>query len=162
MQLLEAPLPRPLPWLKPGLANSVTLAVIIIYGFRKTLLVILVRQVCAHLLMGTLLGPSFILGMAGSTGAAIAMYLTLRSRTSLYIGLISISAAGAVSSNLCQLAVAAEILGNMYIWYQLPFMLLASVPSGIAVGFLTSGIFSQLFKSNLLPGGSSKILTKNF
>jgi len=153
MQLLEAPLPRPLPWLKPGLANSVTLAVIILFGLRKAMLVILVRQMAANLLMGTLLGPSFLLGLSGSTGAALAMYLVFHSKAVKYVGLISISAAGAIASNLCQLAVAAKILGNMYIWYQLPFMLLASVPAGILVGYLTYMLLTQVPASPYLEYG---------
>ncbi len=144
MQLIEAPLPRPLPWLKPGLANSVTLSVLLIFGFRKALMVILVRQVSAHLLMGTLLGPSFALGMAGSAGSAIGMYLILNTIGTKNIGLVSISASGAVASNLTQLAMATYILGNTKIWYQLPLMLLASIPAGILVGYLTSIFLKQI------------------
>jgi len=144
MQLIEAPLPRPLPWLKPGLANSVTLAVIILYGLRKSLLVILVRQISANLLTGTLLGPSFIMGIAGSTGAAIAMYLMLSSKISRHIGLVSVSASGAVVSNLCQLTVASQILGTVYIWYQLPLMIFAAIPAGIIVGYLTSTLLNHI------------------
>ena len=123
MQILEAPIPRPLPWLKPGMANSVTLAALVLFDLKSTLLIVVTRQVCANLLTGTLLGPTFFLGLGGSLGATAMMYILYKSPVSKYIGLISISAAGAVASNLSQLLIASFILGNIYIWYQLPFML---------------------------------------
>ncbi len=145
MQVVEAPLPRPLPWLKPGLANSTTLVALLLFGLPSALLLVLVRQVAANLLLGTFLAPSFFLGWIGATVAGLAMSVTLRFGKN-HLGLISVSAIGALASNLGQLLTAAAILSHSGVWYQLPFMMGASVPAGILIGLLTALLLTHLPK----------------
>ena len=145
MQVVEAPLPRLLPWLKPGLANSTTLVALLLFGLPSALLLVLVRQVAANLLMGTFLAPSFFLGWVGASVAGITMALALYIGRQ-QLGLVSISAIGALSSNLGQLVTAAYILDHYGVWYQLPLMMGASVPAGILIGLLSALLLQHLPK----------------
>ena len=143
MQVLEAPLPRPLPWLKPGLANSTTIVALLLFGLPSALLLILVRQISANLLLGSLLSPSFLIGLMGSATAGVVMSITLKAGRQR-LGLVSISVLGALSNNLAQLLVVSSILEHSAVWYQLPFMMFASIPSGILIGLLSSLILARI------------------
>jgi len=149
MHLAEAPLPRPLPWMKLGLANSTTLAALLLLGLPSALLVILVRQLAANLLLGTLGSPAFLLGLVGATVAGVAMASCL-ALAPKQMGLVSISALGALASNFGQLVTASILLGHGAIWVQLPLMMTVSIPSGLLVGFLTWSMLSRVPKE-LIP-----------
>ncbi|HEY5993711.1 MAG TPA: Gx transporter family protein [Gallionellaceae bacterium] len=66
LSVLEAAIPSPLPGVKPGLANIVTLIVLARYGWRAAAWVSLLRVVAGSLLMGNFLAPGFFLSLAGA------------------------------------------------------------------------------------------------
>lgn len=66
LSVLEAAVPSPLPGVKPGLANIVTLIVLARYGWRTAAWVSLLRVVAGSLLMGNFLAPGFVLSLSGA------------------------------------------------------------------------------------------------
>lgn len=68
IHVLEAGLPSPVPGIKPGLANVITLLVLCRHGWRAAAWVAGLRVLVSALLLGTFLSPTFIL----STGGAVA------------------------------------------------------------------------------------------
>lgn len=143
LHLLEAPLPRILPWAKPGLANSAALLTLLLYGLREALLVSAVRVVLSGLLLGHLLTPGWWMGAAGALGAPVVMAWTLRAAPPL--GLVSVSAAGAVASNALQLAVASALLvEHAALLASLPLLVTTALPAGAVVALLTHGAASRL------------------
>ena len=66
LTVLESAIPSPLPGVKPGLANIVTLIVLARYGWRMAAWVSLLRVVAGSLLFGNLLTPGFFLSMSGA------------------------------------------------------------------------------------------------
>ena len=74
LHLLEAVVPSPLPGVKPGIANIVTLYVLYRYDFATAAWVSLLRVVASSLLLGNFLSPTFALSLAG----AILSLLLLR------------------------------------------------------------------------------------
>jgi heptaprenyl diphosphate synthase len=125
------------PWLKPGLANIVTMIWIIRYGTVDALVFSLVRSWIA----GCYFGFSFVslsLAMSGgvlSTLVMGALWSTFGRRGMM--GCIGIAVAGALFHNLGQLlAVYALMTSNGRIFYQFPVMALASVAFGGCVGAL--------------------------
>ncbi len=66
IHLAESVLPSPLPGIKPGLANVITIAVLCLYGWRSAAWVSLLRVLVGSLLLGTFLSPTFILSLAGA------------------------------------------------------------------------------------------------
>ena len=66
LHMLEAVIPSPLPGVKPGIANIVTLYVLLKYGFASAAWVSMLRVFASSLLLGQFLSPTFILSLAGA------------------------------------------------------------------------------------------------
>ena len=158
---LEMFLPRIpfLPWLKPGLANCVTIVWIIRYGGVEALFFSLLRiwLVCFYF------GFSFItlsLSLSGGVLATCAMGIAwhLFGHRNL-IGTIGIAVVGAVFHNMGQLLTVFFLLSyNLYLFYQIPFMIVASIVFGMLVGLLAP-MLAQLANgaSKQMGGGAIRI-----
>ncbi len=66
IHIIESAFPSPLPGVKPGLANVITLFTFIRYGWQTALQVSLLRVVISSLLLGTFLSPTFLLSLSGA------------------------------------------------------------------------------------------------
>ena len=66
LSVLEAAIPSPLPGVKPGLANIITLIVLERYGWRAAAWVSLLRVLAGGLLLGNFLAPGFFLSLSGA------------------------------------------------------------------------------------------------
>lgn len=66
LTILEGAIPSPLPGVKPGLANIVTLIVLARYGWRTAAWVSLLRVFAGSLLFGNFLTPGFFLSLCGA------------------------------------------------------------------------------------------------
>jgi heptaprenyl diphosphate synthase len=75
LHILEAVIPSPLPGIKPGIANIVTLFVLYEYGFTTAAWVSLLRVFASSLLLGQFLSPTFLLSLSGSLFSLGALYL---------------------------------------------------------------------------------------
>lgn len=140
LTLAEAALPSPLPGVKPGLANIVTLAVLTRFGLRAAIWVGLLRVVAGSLLMGTFLSPAFFLSFTGaitSLGAlAAAQRLSAR-----YFGPVTHSLFAAFAHLGGQLAlVYFWLIPHAGVVYLLPLFagaaLLFGTVNGMAAAFL--------------------------
>ncbi|HNX77935.1 MAG TPA: Gx transporter family protein [Candidatus Rifleibacterium sp.] len=142
LQIIESPLPRFLPWLKPGLANAMTLFAIVRVSPRAGLLVALVRTAIAAMFLGSFLSPVHLISLAGATAAALLMaglyYLRPAS------GLAILSIAGALASNSAQLA-AVQILfaGSLPLWFHLVAIVPVAIPSGLIVAKVTQELLRR-------------------
>lgn len=139
-------LPSPIPWLKLGLANIITLVALSLYGFRTALMVTLIRVVLASIFIGTFLGPAFILSTGGGIASVIAMGLTIRFCNKIF-GTVGVSLVGALFHNIAQLSLA------YYFFIQRLDAILMISPVIILIGSLTgitNGIISDILIKNLL------------
>jgi len=73
LTVVEAAIPTPLPGVKPGLANIVTLVVLARYGWADAVWVTLLRVVAGSLMLGQFLAPGFFLSLAGSVASLAAL-----------------------------------------------------------------------------------------
>jgi len=78
LHVLETALPSPVPGMKPGLANVVTVLALVRFGWRTAAWVGALRVLVGSLLLGTFLSPTFILSAAGATGALVVLGLAAR------------------------------------------------------------------------------------
>lgn len=67
LSLVDAAIPSPLPGIKPGLANIVTLVVLARYGWGTAVWVSGLRILAGSLILGFFLAPGFFLSLAGSS-----------------------------------------------------------------------------------------------
>lgn len=78
LAVAEAGIPSPLPGVKPGLANVVTLLVLVRAGMRDACWVSLLRVTGASLMLGTFLSPSFVLSFAGALASLAVLAVAIR------------------------------------------------------------------------------------
>lgn len=153
LQFIERliPNPIPVPGIKLGLANIVTLFSLVVFDFKATLSIILLRVVLGSLLLGTFLGAGLFMSLAGAVAAGCIMALLLRFLPD--ISLIGVSIAGSVAHCTGQLIIAALLINHSGIFYYLPIMLLLSVPTGFVTGLFSTKVI-KYFKSNNIMGSS--------
>lgn len=78
LSVAEAAIPLPLPGVKPGLGNIVTLVVLVNHGWRDAAWVSLLRVFGASLLLGSFLAPGFFLSLTGALASLAALALASR------------------------------------------------------------------------------------
>jgi len=104
LTLLEAALPSPLPGVKPGLANIITLVVLARFGWRAAAWVTLLRVVAGSLLLGTFLSPTFVLSLSGAV-ASLALLALAQTLPARWFGPVTHSILAAVAHFAGQFAV---------------------------------------------------------
>ena len=145
LQLLERSLELPLlfPGFKLGLANIVSLYLLIVMGLLPALGVTLLRVCLSSLISGTLFAHGFFLAIAGGISDCLLMYVA-QSQNYFRFSYYGLSIIGATSHNLAQLSVASYLLSTNFVYYYLPYMLVISVPTGLLTGLLLSRLLRQL------------------
>jgi len=149
LHAFESLLPTPIPWLRLGLANIITLVTLLLYGIRAAMVVTLIRVILASLFIGTFLGPAFILSLGGGVTSTLAMGLVL-SVTPRLFSTIGLSLIGALFHNIAQL-VLAYILFIQRIEAILlisPFIILIGALTGTVNGVISDLLIKNLKKTN--------------
>jgi heptaprenyl diphosphate synthase len=137
LHVLEAQIPTPLPWVRPGFANLMTLIALLSLGWRPALLLTLVRVVVGSLLVGSFLGPGFVLSLAGGLASTAAMALMAPGAWRIWSPL-AVSAAGAVAHGGGQLLAlrVLHLLPAVDIPWLVPLVLGPSLVAGLCTGLL--------------------------
>ena len=137
LHIIESSLPTTLlfPGAKLGLANIITLFVLLNYGFFAALKVVILRIILSSLLIGTFFTINYWLSLAGGIVSLLVMGYVYHSYYQKF-SLIGISVLGAASHNLAQVGMAFILIKNWRIIFYLPYLLLLSLPTGIFVALL--------------------------
>jgi len=146
LTVLENAIPSPLPGVKPGLANIVTLIVLARYGWRVAAWVSLLRVVAGSLLFGNFLAPGFFLSLTGALFSLAVLALSRHLPQRWF---------GAVTHSV--LAAFAHIAGQMtvvYLWliphvgiaYLIPIFATAALIFGTVNGMIVASFVDK--KSN--------------
>ena len=131
---LQIPNPFPIPGVKLGLANIITVYAVYHYRAREVFLIVIVRILLGSLFSGNMMALMY--SMAGGMLCLLGMLLLKRILPEEYIWICSVL--GAILHNVGQIAVACLIGGWGMLMY-LPFLLV----SGCLAGAFT-GICAQL------------------
>lgn len=143
LTVLENAIPSPLPGVKPGLANIVTLIVLARYGWRAAAWVSLLRVVAGSLLFGNFLAPGFFLSLSGAICSLAVLALSLHLPQRWF---------GPVTDSI--LAAFAHIAGQMivvYLWliphsgiaYLIPVFAMAALIFGTVNGLIAAGFMNE-------------------
>jgi heptaprenyl diphosphate synthase len=134
----------PIPFFKLGLANVVTLIVLIEYGFREAIAVVVLRVLVGSLLIGTLFQPNFVFSLSGGVASAMVMGILIRWGGG-WFGLVGISIMGALAKNAAQLLMAYWLwVRHVKILSLLPLFFLVSIGAGTVVGLLTGSLMKKI------------------
>jgi heptaprenyl diphosphate synthase len=141
---LEALVPNPLPWVRIGLANIMTLLAILLFGLKAGLLLTGLRVLIASLIFGTFLSPPFILSLVSGLASTIVMGLGCRYGTHLFSP-IGLSVMGGITHNSIQLVVAyALLIRQVHIFYLFPILALIGILTGCFNGWVVLLIYKHL------------------
>lgn len=127
------PMPVPVPGAKLGLANIISLYVILNFGLRDAVVVTVLRTVLGSLLSGTFMTIVFYFSFAGGLVSTLVMGLAAALIPKEF-SVVGLSLLGAVTHNLAQIMVAAFVVESIYITLYLPYMLFFALPTGFFVG----------------------------
>lgn len=129
----------PLPGVKLGLANIVTVFALYELGAVPALTILVARCLLGSLFAGN--ASALIFSMLGGLTAMLVMIL-LKQLSGLSI--FGVSIGGAAAHNVGQIAAAMITLGNTMVLGYLPFLLGISLLTGTLTGFISALLFRAM------------------
>lgn len=138
LSLLDAAIPTPLPGVKPGLANIVTLLVLAQYGWGAAAWVTGLRVFAVSLLLGQFLTPGFFLSIAGAISSLLALAL-VQHLPRRWFGMVSWSLFAAFAHIGGQLILARLwLIPHDGLYHMIPIFSLAALISGTLNGLIAN------------------------
>ncbi|MFA6809348.1 MAG: Gx transporter family protein [Eubacteriales bacterium] len=141
------PVPIPVPGVKLGLGNIITLIAIVFLGLKDVLFIVVVRCFVVSILTRGVLMLAFSLG--GGLLSAIIMWIFYK-KLSRFFSIKGISIVGAIFHNTGQILVASVVLREMLVMYYLPVLLIAAVITGFITGSISEIAIKEIQKKRLL------------
>jgi len=137
----------PVPGIKLGLANIVTVFALYAFGSGQALLILLARCFLGAVFAGNM--NALIFSVMGGLAAMGAMILLKKwKKLSIY----GVSVGGAAAHNCGQVAAAVLTLGNSGPLYYLPILLGVSLFTGALTGLIAACLFRALAYTGLMKG----------
>ncbi len=140
------PVPVPVPGVKLGLANIVTMTVVAFMGPAETFMLVLLRCLLSSMFGGGII--VFLFSIAGGLLSAAVM-LVLYKKFSRLFSVIGISIAGAISHNIGQIVVASIVMKEISVFGYLPVLFVSGIITGCFVGLCSSLLINALRKTNI-------------
>ena len=144
IHVLESVLPSPLPGIKPGFANIITLIAFAKYGLGAAAWVSVLRVLVGSLIIGTFLSPTFVLSLSGAVASiAVLWFVTVIKK--IEISLFGIAILMAMAHMFTQfivvyfLFIPHDALINI-----LPIMLTAALVFGAFNGMIATKVYEKL------------------
>ena len=138
------PIAVPIPGIKPGIANIVTVVCFYLFGKRMAWTVALVRIILMGLLFGN--GYSFAFSMAGGCLSLICMTLGMKAKVFSETG---VSVIGGVSHNVGQIVAAAILMNAALVLAEIPLLVVGGVICGLLIGLLSALIIRKMKAVNI-------------
>lgn len=150
-RLIPLQLLIPIPGIKLGLANIVTMTALYLLGARYSAMILLGRCVLGAVFGGGITGFLFSLW-----GGLLALgIMTLTKKWSIF-SLYGVSILGAAAHNVGQILAAVVLLQSIYVGAYLPYLLLIGIVTGVMTGGATAGVL-RILNNISIPGNSGKI-----
>lgn len=162
IHIIESAFPSPLPGIKPGLANVVTLFTFIKYGWQTALQVSLLRVIISSLILGTFLSPTFLLSLSGALLSLLSLMLiqlpfyatSLRPYQPSAIGYALVASVTHMSGQF--LVAWYFFIPHPGLFKLLPIFITFAVILGIV-----SGIITQLLINQINSGSTTTAVTQD-
>jgi len=164
---IEYLIPKPLPFMRIGLANLPLLLALDLFTFKDFFLLALLKVLGQGIIGGTLFSWVFLFSLAGTFASAAVMYALRALLGKKYLGFAGLGCAGAMASNGVQLALARFLVfGPAALRYLAPPFLASGFVTGIALGLVCEYFcrHSKWYKTTEyaeLHGGEDKTNIKN-
>ena len=129
----------PLPGIKLGLANIVSLIALYLLGGRSALLILVLRCLLGSMFSGSVTSLLFSL-----TGGLLAMGVMAAAKKCPFLSVYGVSILGAAAHNIGQILAAMALMHTVYIAAYLPYLLLVALFTGGATGAAAGGVLRSL------------------
>lgn len=143
LHLVEAIIPSPLPGVKPGIANIVTLYVLYRFDFATAAWVSLLRVFASSLLFGNFLSPTFALSLSGALMSLLALFLA-QYLPKRYFSAVSLSILAAFAHMTGQLLlVRFWLIPHAGVAYLIPIFMTAALLFGLINGLVAGALLKK-------------------
>ena len=143
LSLADAAIPSPLPGIKPGLANIVTLIVLLRYGWGTAVWVSGLRVLAGSLLLGYFLAPGFFLALAGAGSSLLTLGL-LRHLPRRWFGPVRLSIGAAFAHIGGQLLLARLwLIPHDGVFLLVPLFAAAALVFGTLNGLIAAKLLTE-------------------
>lgn len=134
----------PLPGIKLGLANIVTLAALYLLEWKSAYVILAIRCI-----MGAAFGGGFTSLMFSLTGGTLSMIVMALSRRLPFLSIYGVSILGAAAHNIGQICISMVLMNSVYIGAYLPYLLVVSLFTGFATGAAGAGVLRVLTRIDI-------------
>ena len=138
----------PLPGIKLGLANIVTLMALYLLGTGPAFMILIPRCILGAVFGGGITGLLFSL-----CGGLLALGTMALGKKCPVFSVYGVSIVGAASHNVGQILAAMGLMHSVYIGAYLPYLLLVGLLTGFLTGAITAGLLRILPKATGLTSG---------
>jgi heptaprenyl diphosphate synthase len=142
LSTIEYLIPKPLPFMRIGLANLPLMLALDIFPPGAYFLLVLIKVLGQAIVTGTLFSYVFLFSLAGSFASALCMFALRRIPGPGRLSLAGIGVAGAMLSNGTQLILARFLVFGPGVRFLIPPFLAAGLVTGLALG-----LFCERFRS---------------
>lgn len=142
--VIESYIPMPFPFLKIGLANISSVLALFLLGGQAMVTVVLIRVIAGSFLVGTFMGPAFILAISAGLCSAVVMMSIFTAARNVFSPL-GISLLGSITHVIVQLLVVRYVyVESATVLHLLPLLLTTALVGGIIVGWISLKILRTL------------------
>jgi heptaprenyl diphosphate synthase len=143
LSTLEYLIPKPLPFMRLGLANVPLMLALDILGLKYLVLLVFIKVLGQAIITGTLVSYICLFSLAGTCAAATVMYLLRRLFSPKHLSFIGISVIGALCSNGAQLILARLFIFGAGVKWLVPPFLIAGLLTGMSLGIFCETFISR-------------------
>jgi len=129
----------PLPGVKLGLANIVTLIALYRLGVREAFSILIPRCI-----FGAMFGGGFTGLLFSLTGGILAMGTMSLTKHLPFLSVYGVSILGAAAHNIGQILMAMLLMNSVYIGAYLPYLLIVALFTGSATGIAGANVLRAL------------------
>ena len=140
--MIEYAIPKPLPFMRLGIANMGIMLALYVLPIRQVLFLTLIKVLLQALISGTFFSYIFLFSFFGSFSSVFAMILC-KNLFKSKISFLGICLSGALANNLCQILLSYLMIFRSSTSYIAPILLISGFISSLVLG-----IFTQNFAKN--------------
>jgi heptaprenyl diphosphate synthase len=140
------PIPVPVPGVKLGLGNIITMIAISFLGLNDVIFIVVVRCFVIAILTRGVMMLAF--SLSGGILSALVMWILYKKLQEVF-SIKGISVIGAIVHNTTQVLVASLILGQVVVMFYLPVLLISSVVTGLITGSIGELAINEIRRKDL-------------
>ena len=135
----------PIPGIKLGLSNVVTLIILLLWGWKEALSVLFMRITLGSIFTSQLM--ALIYSLAGGGLCLILMCIGKKIIPKDMTWLISVI--GALGHNIGQLTIASIVVNNNGVFVYLPILLISGIITGVFTGITSQALMNNIYVKKL-------------